>query len=327
MPDAYTLANEFKTRLLQRERSAASELLRAYALATRRMQERIDFLTSQIDVQRRQGIDVPSSWLFERGRLENLKLQIQLEINRFAQVASLRVAACQHAAIQQGATDAQALVGEASGDAVAIQFGALNTGAVQAMAGLASDGSPLRALFAANAPRVAQAVSDELVAGVATGASVRVIAGRVRDVLGGELARALTISRTEVLRSYRSAGLHSLRAHGITQFRWLAARDLRTCLICLALDGQIFSSSEPMPAHINCRCTYTIVLPDQAPRETAAEWFAKQSEGAQKQMLGSAFEQYKQGKIQLSDFVGYKQSDRWGVTAYQRPLKEILTNL
>src|SRR2546421_431972 len=131
----YTQAQEFKARLLTRERAAAVELLRAYRLAVARIEQRIAELTKQIEAARESGT-ISSSWLFERGRLENLKLQIQVVINRFAQVASLRVAQEQSIAIQQGAQDAQALVGTVTGDAVSVSFGSLNVGAVHAMAGL-----------------------------------------------------------------------------------------------------------------------------------------------------------------------------------------------
>jgi SPP1 gp7 family putative phage head morphogenesis protein len=171
-------------------------------------------------------------------------------------------------------------------------------------------------------------VSDELVSGVATGETVRVIASRVRLRLGGELTRSLTISRTEVLRAYRAAALDSYRASGVvTGYRWLATKDIRTCLVCLALDGQVFPLTRPVPAHINCRCSVTPVLDGQEPpTESAAEWFAKLSEGAQRDMLKGGYEAYRAGKIALLDFVGFKTSAAWGTTPYQRPLKEILVS-
>jgi SPP1 gp7 family putative phage head morphogenesis protein len=324
MPDIYEQAQEFKARLLRGDRVAASELLRAYRLTVQRIEARIKELTRQIE--KFQG-EISSSWLYERGRLAQLKFDIQIEINRFARVASLRVAAAQRAGYAQGQADALSLVGEASGEPVAIRLGTLDAGAVVAQAGFASDGSHLAQLFNKQGATIARAVADELVSGVATGAPVRVIASRVREHLGGELARALTISRTEILRSYRAASLDAYtRSQVVTGYRWLAAKDLRTCVICLALDGRVFSLTQAMPAHINCRCTFTPIIggEDALGHETAAEWFAKQSEGAQKKMLGGAYEAYRAGKITLEDFVGFKQSERWGVTVYRRALKDIL---
>jgi SPP1 gp7 family putative phage head morphogenesis protein len=326
MPDVYEQAQEFKARLLRGERAALGELLRAYRLTVERAEARIKDLTDQIE--KFQGEEISSSWLYERGRLSQLKFEIQIEINRFSQVASLRVAREQRAAISQASEDAQALIAASNGDAVSVQLGTLNANAVVAMAGHASDGSSLRQLFAARGGVVAQGVADELVSGVATGASLRVIASRVRDVLGSDLARALTIGRTEILRSYRAASLETYRRAGFTQYRWLAAKDLRTCLICLALDGSIWSINQPFPAHVNCRCTFVPVINGQAMTyETAAEWFAAQSEGAKREMLGGAYGAYAQGRITLKDFVGFKQSARWGLTAYRRPLAEILTDV
>lgn len=328
MSDLYQAAQEFKARLLRGDRAAAGDLLRAYRLAASRIEARVAELTAQITEARRGGSIVSSTWLYERDRLARLRLEILSEVNNFSAVALIRVAQEQAAARRLGAAAAHEIIGAGNGAQISVRLGALHPSAVAASASFAADGSPLRQLFFERAGQLAQSVSDELVSGVASGAGGRVIAGRVRTLLGGDLARALTIARTEVLRAYRTAGLETYRAAGIVSYRWLAAKDLRTCLVCLALDGTVYPVRTPMPAHVNCRCTFVPVLADEeAQIETAAEWFDSLSDGAKRQMLGPvAYEAYRAGQISLSDFVGFRQSARWGVTAYRRPLTEIISN-
>ncbi len=184
MTDLYRIAQGFKARLLRGERGAAGELLRAYRLAVARIEARLAGLQSEIEAAKFQG-EISASWLYERDRLAALKRDILVEVGRFSRVAELRVAAEQIAARELGRESSLVLLGEATGQPARVLLGALNEGAVAWQAGFASDGTPLRALFAEHGSEVAQGVAQELVAGVAEGAGARVIAARVRRVLGG----------------------------------------------------------------------------------------------------------------------------------------------
>ncbi len=61
----------------------------------------------------------------------------------------------------------------------------------------------------------------------------------IRGRLGGNLVRALRISRTEMLRAYREATRRNYQANGdiVAGWRWLCAKQARTCAACLAMDG------------------------------------------------------------------------------------------
>ncbi len=326
MSDIYQTAQEFKARLAAGERAAAGELLRAYRLAVQRIEARIAELMSQLAAAKVQG-EISASWLHERDRLNSLRREILVEIGRFSQVASLRVAAEQRAAEQLGTQAAQVLVGEATGDAVRVRFGALNRAAVQAAIGFAGDGSPLRALFAERGAQVAQGVTDELVVGVAQGAHPRVIARRIRQVTGGELARALTIARTETLRSYRAATHATYTTHGdvLRGWYWQASLSARTCAMCIAMHGRVFPLSARLQSHPCCRCVAVPVTLAAPNPETGAEWFAEQTPSLQRSVLGvEAYKLFTSGKATLHDFVGRRSDARWGETRYQRSVREIL---
>ena len=67
------------------------------------------------------------------------------------------------------------------------------------------------------------------------------------------------------------------------------------------------------------------VLDEDESFETGAEKFAALEPGFQKQILGSevAHEAYVRGEVQLDDFVGLRDSERWGLSRYRRSLREI----
>ncbi len=328
MPDIYQTAQEFKERLLKGERAAAGELLRAYGLAVQRIEARVSRLTSEIEAAKFQGEIISSGWLFERDRLTNLKREIEVEIGRFARVAELRVTQEQRAARTLGNESARVLVGEATGDAVSVRLGTLNQAAVVEQAGFASDGSPLRELFAERGPQVSRAVADELVAGVAEGQGARVIARRIRAHTGGELARALTISRTETLRAYREATRANYLAHSdvLRGWVWTATLTSRTCALCWAMHGRVFPLTARLNSHANCRCVMSPLTKDAEPPPSGVESFAKQEPGFQKSVLGPAkFAAFKQGKLTLADVVGVRRSERWGASRFEKPLSAILS--
>jgi SPP1 gp7 family putative phage head morphogenesis protein len=89
------------------------------------------------------------------------------------------------------------------------------------------------------------------------GNNPRTIAPMIRDALGIQLNRALTISRTEVMRAQRIATAESYKANAdvIKGWRWQAALTGNTCPVCLSLHGSEHPVTETMSSHPNCRCT------------------------------------------------------------------------
>lgn len=170
---------------------------------------------------------------------------------------------------------------------------------------------------------------DSLLTGLMTGQNPRKIARLVRQAFGVPLSRALTISRTEVLRAYRESTRRTYQAnrHLIRGWRWLAAHSRRTCAMCLAMDGSIHSLEEQLVNHPNGRCAMTPVLVDEEPpaRETGEQWLERQKPDVQERVLGKAgAEAYRAGAVTLQDFVGRRYSEEWGTTRYARSLRQIL---
>ncbi|MCP9496097.1 MAG: phage head morphogenesis protein [Pyrinomonadaceae bacterium MAG19_C2-C3] len=328
MPNIYQIAEANKARLLAGERRASLELVEAYAVAYRQSKASIEALTADIEAARVSGSPVSSSWLFERDRMSRLQGEIESEMSRFSVRAAKTVTGEQQLSFEFGARDAKNLIIESKGASVAAELGGLDARSVEAVAGFAGDGTPLRSLFDELGAHTSRRVRDELIAGVAQGAGARVIASRIKDAFGGDLARALTLSRTEVLRSYRTAVLDTYRAtpHIVKAYRWQSTLSPRTCGLCWAMHARMFPLNVPMSTHPNCRCTL-IPVTDRTPERTpsGAEEFAKLEKGYQLEVLGKGkFDLYKAGKLELSDLVGERIDARWGVVRYERSLRDIV---
>lgn len=124
------------------------------------------------------------------------------------------------------------------------------------MVGMNQIDSPLRMLFRSFGAASAQMASDALIEGLILGYNPRKVAPMVRDALGIQLNRALTICRTEVLRAHREAA-HQIYAENtdvVKGWRWQAALSGNTCAVCISLHGREFPMSEKMSSHPNCRC-------------------------------------------------------------------------
>ena len=259
MADIYEIAERYRKALLVSERKAATEMVRAYGESWKRIKTNLDTLTAQITAARAAGEEVSAAWLFQRDRLAGLQRQVESEIGWFAQHAEASVIAQQAEAVRAAEAHAMELMGTSLGTAppgVMLTFNRLPSGAVQDLVGFLQDGSPLRSLLDELGPEASQGVRDALIAGVATGQGPREIARRARLAMGGNLVRALTIARTEVLRSYRESSRRSYQANDdvVKGWVWHSALGTRTCASCWALHGTFHQLDERLDDHPNGRC-------------------------------------------------------------------------
>jgi SPP1 gp7 family putative phage head morphogenesis protein len=339
--DVLDLADKFRTQALARERRAASELVHAYGESWKRIRIELNRLTAQIENARLAGEDVSPSWLFQQERLRSLQIQVEREINHFAIYANKRIQEEQRAEIAAARNDAGALMKAASANEAGIElsFSQLPTGAVENMVGFLGDGTPLGRVLDRWGAEASKATSDRLVQAIVLGHGPRQIARDLRADFGGSLTKALTIARTEVLRSYRQAAHQTYKKNSdvIDGWIWQASLSGRTCPACIALNGTFHTVDETLDDHVNGKCT---MLPKTKPwadlgfggvEETSIEiesgedWFARQAEKTQRSVLGDAgFEAYNSGAVKLGDFVGTNYSPQWGTMRYAKSLKEIL---
>jgi len=286
MKNIYEIAHGFKQERLASERRAATALVNSYGEAWKRIKARLDVLTAKLKIERelaeKEGREVKVSWLYREERLQTLKAQTEFEIRHFARNADASITEQQREAVAAAERESYQIVAaqvegaggwglgagnalgppapNSGGGAALSVMGAWNRLPAEAMSNLVGtlqDGSPLKELLDQLPLDAGAAIAKALTNGVALGDGPRKIASAVRRSLGGNLVRALCISRTEVLRSYRTASIQSYRENEdvVDGWIWMASLSPRTCAACLAMSGSFHPVSEEFGSHPNCRCS------------------------------------------------------------------------
>jgi SPP1 gp7 family putative phage head morphogenesis protein len=179
---------------------------------------------------------------------------------------------------------------------------------------------------------------------VARGENPRVVASKVRRALEITRWRALTISRTEILRAHRYATLISLQQNEriVAGWVWLSAMDRNTCPYCWAMTGTHHTSEEELGSHPNCRCamipdvkSWDEILGRPAPTDLpdlsttgvvpdGSEAFAGLPAAEQREVLGAkAYKAYKAGSISLQTLVGTRHSRDYGRVGYTKSMRQV----
>ena len=266
MPTIYDAVGEFQERLLRNERRAAAQMVRVYADSWKRIKARLAVLQKEYERAQAQGQDVGLAWLYQNQRLSDMQQLVARELTRFSSYASGSVSAQQARVISESLRfnrDMTVLsLGEEYDAQSRFAVRSLNTDAITALVGATQAGSALDTLFRGIRAEGAQAAEDALVQGIVLGYNPRKIAPMIRDALGIQLNRALTISRTEVMRAQRIATAESYKANAdvIKGWRWQAALTGNTCPVCLSLHGSEHPITETMSSHPACRCTSTAIV-------------------------------------------------------------------
>lgn len=201
-----------------------------------------------------------------------------------------------------------------------------NRTAIENAALLAAEEAPFPRLFDGAGESAKQSFSRKLVEGIGLGKNPRTIAHEAARLgLGVGYKRLATIYRTEMLRVYREQSRqHYIDAQVITGYKRRSARDSRVCIGCLMTDGEEFPLSHPFDQHPNCRC---VMIPIVASRpvtfETGREWFARQSETFQRQLLGPVRYQLWQDGRDLRDFAMRTEHPIWGGAIVERPVHDL----
>ncbi len=323
----HRIVERHRRELLRMERAAASEMVRAYGEIWKRLVVEIERLVAEYREVGEPGL----SWAFELDRLQQLQRQVEAELRRFAAFAEAQIVAGQRDAVEAAAAHLGEILMATARTGVGVSWKRLPVEAVADLVGFTRSGSPLRTLLDELGPEASKAVRDGLIQGLALGHNPRKVARAIRGKMGGNLVRALRIARTEQLRSYREATRRNYEANSdiIAGWRWLAAKQPRTCAMCLAMDGTFHTLKEHLDDHPNGRCAMVPVLKGEEKRpptwETGAAWLARQPVETQRRILGNAgTAAYRAGAVKLTDYVGQKRSREWGSTRYAKSLSSIL---
>jgi SPP1 gp7 family putative phage head morphogenesis protein len=326
MPNIYDVTEDYQAQLLSQDREAQSMLGRAYMRALEEIQTRVADLSSKLLDAELSDQSAKVSWLYERERLTVLGMQIKDVLARYNLQATSTVVYNQLMSqdlAQQAFLDQ---IRTASG--IHISLSDLPEAAISQQVGFLSDGSPLSELLDSMGTDLSYKIRDALVSSVATGINPRQLAYNIRRVAGGNLARILTIARTETMRSYRESSYQSYQQHAdiLGGWKWKSALQLRTCAVCWAMHGTVHPLSERFASHPNCRCTMIPMVkgfPD-IPRATGEQAFNDLDPQSKRKVLGDAkYEKYRTGQIRLSDLVEVGRSPKWGSYRIEKPLSSL----
>jgi SPP1 gp7 family putative phage head morphogenesis protein len=215
--------------------------------------------------------------------------------------------------------------------------------AVDDLIGRLGNGSSLKELLEKLGPSPSQATAQGLVDGLTKGSHPTVISREIRDALGGDLQRALAISRTEVLRCYRGASQRAYQANDDLVKGWIWYAEIGSCCTaCFAMHGTLHDLSEELDGHVNCRCSMVPVTKDwgelgfldmddaEAPTdaiEEGADLWEDQPEARQLDLFGErGLAAMRNGDLEMSDWVQVRDSEAWGSSRTTATYKQALAN-
>lgn len=177
-----------------------------------------------------------------------------------------------------------------------------------------------------------KAMQAALRTGVAGGINPNEAAKRmVKDVRGafhGGLFRATVIARTEMLDAYRASAHETELANSeaLDGWTWWANIDNKTCISCIGMHGTDHPLDEPGPQdHHQGRCSRlpktkswkalgfdTVDEPDGLEFETGQDWFERQPERVQREIMGpKRFEAWREGRFPPELWSKRVESPEW----------------
>ena len=155
------------------------------------------------------------------------------------------------------------------GTGLGFEFSAMPKGAVNTIVNDRWKGANFSDRIWQNTSALANSAYGIVARGIMTGAGPQVMARQLADAMQSGMYNSMRLIRTETNRVHNAAEKAAYEEEGITEYRFLATLDGRTCDVCGALDGKTFPVSEAKegvnypPLHPNDRCTTTAVIEGQ----------------------------------------------------------------
>ena len=326
MANIVEIMEEFNRLLSERESAQWIAMGRRWKELESTLSIYMQQLAEQIDLRRTNGLPVNKNSIYQMERYKDLLHQVFGESKKYESYASGLISQEQLAYGELGIRAAQQAIMSSAG--YSVMFNRVNVAAVQNMAGITADGSPLFDVLAkrALAPEMAAGITNKLIEATGLGYNPVKTARMMADGLSQGLTKALTIARTEQVRVYRQASLDQYRESGVvSQWQRHAAKSERTCLVCLALDGQIQNVSDLFASHPNCRC-YTVPIikgAEYTPLQSGQDWLVNKPAEYQQKILGNYYDLYRQG-TPLKAMVNVIDDPTWGPTLRTVPVKDLV---
>lgn len=293
-------------------------LLRRWRAVERDIHRRIQAVERRLAAAAARGQSPGVTLLYERGRLAELRDQVERALADFGDTWVRRVTVDRQAAAREAITWSERFLRDQLGPDVTLQR--LPTDVVMQAVSFQAPGGPLDQLMREAGTRAGHAIAEGLTTGLTSGQNPNVIARRIREhVVPTYRRRAVVIARTETMRAVRAATLERYKtvADLLQGWVWWASTDRTTCATCWAMHGTEHPLSEDMDSHPACRC---VALPaaeglgvDLGP--TGPDLFAASPADVQLAVLGpKRYGLYRSGELTLPDMVQEHWSPRWGMT-------------
>ena len=152
-------------------------------------------------------------------------------------------------------------------------------------------------------------------------------------------ADAERYTRTLLIYASRQAAHVSYQANSdvLDGWVWSATLGPHTCMSCVALDGTVHSLDETLNDHDNGECAAVPLTKswadlgydgggDAGVIETGIDWFEALDADTQQAMMGkAAYEGWKRGEFQISDYPTTYQSDIYGPMQREKSYKELVS--
>ena len=320
MPHVREIAEVYRERLAAMERARAERLLAMWYDIERKLTSHAELLAARIAAG---DTMITPALVLEHERYRALIAAAREERERFTALAGRVVAADQARSVEMAVEAVTEMIG------VATSFRQIPREAVRAFdRWTGTPTMPLVKLLRRDFGEAVNAMVDALISQIGTGRAPAEIAHRMMDAFGVGLDRALTISRTEVLRAYRHGTQDSYRASGLVMaYRRLATHDSRVCLGCLFAEGEIFATEHDFDAHPNCRCVMVPVMVgvDEVQWLAGEDWFLAQPAETQRIILGEKrYTMWVTGEVtELKRFAKHVHDDEWGGAFVPTTLREL----
>lgn len=330
-PEVVQVIRRHKLALLTREQAQMRQMARSWLEIEAALESRIMALTLELQTMIDAGQTVTQAKILRLERYRSLLRQTRVEIGKYVDYAADLIGRGQAEMAELAllhAAEAIQTSYQAAG-VVGAYFDLLPVSSVEAMVGLAGDGSTLKAYLSQVYPNAAEGMTQALIDGIARGKNPRVIAQAMRDGLGVGLNQALTVARTEQLRVYRETSRMQYEESGVVEgYKRISARDERVCAACLmADDGTIYPLGFAFEEHPQGRCTLVPVVSGlpEVTWTSGQEWFEGQPPEVQESILGQGhFEAWQEGYFNLSDVVTRRFDETWGGALVVTPLNKLV---
>lgn len=324
-PLVVQVLREHKAQLLAQEENTMRAMADRWVRMEETLESQMIALAAEIAQAQETGTVVDAALLRRYDRYSKLVYQAHAEMNRFIKFADGTINQSQENLVGLGIDHAAEAIRSVYSEAgvIGARFDILPRNALQALVGLAGDGTPLDQYLRRIYGDATDGLTQALIDGLAKGLNPVEIARQMRDGFGMGLNHALNTARTETLRAYREASREQYRSSGVVSgWKRLALHDGRACAGCLFTEGEFYENEVAFQEHNQGRCMLVPAVEGiEVPTWVSGkDWFLQQSDEVQASILGQGrFEAWK-GGASLEKMVTRVYDPVWGASFIPTPV-------